>query len=100
MSPLRTQVTWIPPKKHPKPLGGTHKKLMRKVYPLAAGYPRIVASELSPDYAPIGPHQKEFIPLGEIPEVEETFGYYEGYYGFHNGRVGIAESTCSARFFA
>eukprot|EP00606_Chrysophyceae_sp_TOSAG23-5_P000182 GSChrysophyteH2.ASY1.ANO1.254.1 assembled CDS len=42
-----------------------------------------------------------FVELGEVPQVESTFSYYEAVYGVMNEhQVGISESTCSAVYAA
>jgi dipeptidase len=52
---------------------------------------------LSPAYAPVG-DQKETVPLGTIPQVEETYGYWDIAYGMQNEfGLSMAESTCNAK---
>jgi len=68
----------------------------RPLYNVNAFYPRIVDAERSPEYAPV--HGQEVSePLGYIPQVEETFGYWDTDYGVQNEKgLSIGESTCTA----
>mmetsp|Transcript_27969 Transcript_27969/g.64550 ORF Transcript_27969/g.64550 Transcript_27969/m.64550 type:complete len:669 (+) Transcript_27969:53-2059(+) len=70
---------------------------MRPLYNFQDGYPRIVSSSRAPEYAPVD-DQKDFEPLGYIPQVEKTYGYWDMDYGAQN-EVGlsIGESTCTAK---
>merc|ERR1719375_2838769 len=70
---------------------------LRPLYQWLTGYPRVVAPELSPEYAPVG-SQVESVPLGHIPQIAETYGYWDTVYGVQN-EVGltIGESTCTAK---
>jgi len=57
----------------------------------------MVSSELSPEYAGVN-GQQETVPIGYIPQVEETWGYWDTNYGVQNERgLSIGESTCTAR---
>lgn len=69
---------------------------MRPLYVFDSGYPRIVDGARSPDYAAVD-GQETSTPLGYIPQVLETYGYWDTDYGVHN-EVGlvIGESTCTA----
>jgi len=69
---------------------------MRPLYKVAASYPRILDGSRAPDYAPVD-GQVPMVPLGFIPQVPETFAYWDLDYGLQN-EVGlsIAESTCTA----
>jgi len=70
----------------------------RPLYPWFAGYPRVVSAELAtPDYAPVD-GQVATTPLGHIPQVPETWAYWDTDYGVQNEwGVSIGESTCTAR---
>lgn len=70
---------------------------VRPLYYWSPGYPRIVSSALSPEYAPVH-GQKESTPIGQIPQVAETWGYWDTDYGVQNEKgLSIGESTCTAR---
>jgi len=74
------------------------KKSVRPVYPtLDGGYPRLVTEHRGPEYEPRD-GQKLTTPLGFIPQVEYTHGYWDNEYGLMND-VGLAmgETTCSAK---
>jgi len=80
----------VPRKKWPK--GST-----RKLYNWADGYPRVVAPELSPDYAPMHGQEKSGY-LAEIPQVPETWAYWDMDYGVVNEwGLAIGESTTTAK---
>ncbi|EQC29652.1 hypothetical protein SDRG_12656 [Saprolegnia diclina VS20] len=69
----------------------------RPVYDFNGGYPRLVAKERGPHYAPVE-GQALTTPLGFIPQVEHTYAYFDQDYGMMNEvRLSIAESTCSAK---
>jgi dipeptidase len=55
----------------------------RPLYKWADGYPRVVSSQLSPEYAPVD-GQQEFVPIGQIPQVRETYAYWDFDYGVQN----------------
>ncbi|CAK0799977.1 unnamed protein product, partial [Prorocentrum cordatum] len=69
---------------------------MRPLYHFALGYPRVVAAERSPEYAPVAGQLPSRV-LGYIPQVPQTYGYWDTTYGVQN-EVGlsIGESTCTA----
>lgn len=69
----------------------------RPVYATVKGYPRLVTHHRGPMYAPLK-GQEVHTPLGHIPQVRHTYGYYEQNYGLVN-EVGlaIAESSVSSR---
>ncbi|CAE8712273.1 unnamed protein product, partial [Polarella glacialis] len=84
------RLTRVPRKKWPK---GS----LRPLYKWADGYPRVVSAALSPEYAPVG-GQKEFVAIGHIPQVEETWAYWDADYGIQNEKgVAIGESTTTGR---
>ena len=73
---------------------------MRPIFYAPENYPRYVGSARGkiPAYEPVG-KQKAFEPIGHIPEVAQTYSYYEETYGALNEhQVGIGESTCSGVF--
>jgi len=83
------RLTRVPRRKWPK---GSQRPL----YKVTAWYPRLVDAERSPEYAPVG-DQVPSVPLGYIPQVEETWGYWDMDYGAQNEwGVSIGESTCTA----
>jgi dipeptidase len=52
---------------------------------------------LSPEYAPVD-GQQEFVPIGQIPQVRETYAYWDFDYGVQNEMgLAIGESTCTAK---
>jgi dipeptidase len=52
---------------------------------------------MAPDYAPVD-GQAEFVPIGYIPQVPQTWAYWDTDYGVQNERgLSIGESTCTAR---
>mmetsp|Transcript_19548 Transcript_19548/g.34504 ORF Transcript_19548/g.34504 Transcript_19548/m.34504 type:complete len:667 (+) Transcript_19548:57-2057(+) len=70
---------------------------MRPLYHWTIGYPRVVSSQLSPEYAPVEP-QRETVPIGYIPQVSETWAYWDTDYGVQNEKgLSIGESTCTAK---
>ncbi len=58
---------------------------MRPVYRFRDGFPRVVAKDRAPDYAPEGA-QKESTILGYIPEVPHTYAYWDQEYAMINER--------------
>eukprot|EP00928_Gymnodinium_smaydae_P029861 TRINITY_DN22371_c0_g1_i2.p1 TRINITY_DN22371_c0_g1~~TRINITY_DN22371_c0_g1_i2.p1 ORF type:complete len:596 (+),score=90.89 TRINITY_DN22371_c0_g1_i2:28-1788(+) len=69
----------------------------RPLHYFLPGYPRVVVKERSPEYAPVN-GQKETVPIGYIPQVPETFAYWDTDYGVQNEKgLSIGESTCTAR---
>lgn len=72
----------------------------RPIYWDTEDYPRFVGSGRGTCYAPKA-GEKPYEPIGSIPQVPHTFGYYEQTYGALNEHgVGIGESTCSGMFGA
>ena len=93
--------------------GNTYAKgAKRKVYYSPESYPRYVGDDprapsgAVPQYLEQNCAEGEknctpFVELGEIPQVQATFSYYEAVYGVMNEhQVGISESTCSAVYAA
>ncbi|KAF4047255.1 Peptidase family C69 [Phytophthora infestans] len=71
---------------------------MRHVYNVQPGYPRLVSSQRGPEYEPKSDQEQLMTPLGEIPEVPHTYGYFDQDYGFMNEvQLSIGESTSGAR---
>ena len=59
-------------------------------------YPRLVCHERSVFYDT--PGYPASIPIGEIPQVEHTYGYFDGSYGIMNEhQLMIGECTCGAK---
>lgn len=80
----------------------------RAVYEFNAGYPRLVVNDRGPNYKPkeLEPvnssdtkrFEELFVPLGYIPQISNTYGYYDQDYGIINDmQLSMAESTCGAR---
>lgn len=73
------------------------KNTLRPLYNVQAAYPRVVDASRSPDYAPFGDQQSP-VPLGYIPQIAETFAYWDLDYAMQNEKgVSIGESTCDAK---
>jgi dipeptidase len=70
---------------------------MRPLHNWADGYPRVVNAARSPEYAPVG-DQEETPVLAYIPQVSETYAYWDLDYGVQN-EVGLSmgESTSTAK---
>jgi len=69
---------------------------VRPLYHWRDPYPRVVSSILSPEYAPVE-GQGEFKPIGNIPQVPETWAYWDTDYGLQNEwGLSIGESTATA----
>jgi len=87
--PNDIRLTRVPRRKWPK---GS----MRPLYNVLATYPRTVDAERSPEYAPVD-GQKQSQPLAHIPQVEETYAYWDLDYGLQNEMgLSMGESTCTA----
>merc|ERR1719343_977492 len=71
---------------------------MRPLHNWVPGYPRVVTNATgAADYFPVN-GQKETPPIGFIPQVPETFAYWDTDYGVQNEKgLSIGESTCTAR---
>jgi len=90
------RITKVPRRK--RPAGIKDSEWLRPVYADEISYPRIKDPNRSPEYAE-GKDGNNAL-LGHIPEVDETYAYWDGYYGLQNEhQLSIGESTCSARFF-
>ncbi|KAF1784081.1 Winged helix-turn-helix DNA-binding domain [Phytophthora cactorum] len=57
---------------------------MRHVYNVQPGYPRLVTSQRGSEYEPKNDQEQLMTPLGEIPQVPHTYGYFDQDYGFMN----------------
>lgn len=77
----------------------------RPIYGPRFDYPKFIGAERSPDYderlvqrgSDLYPWTQNR-PLGEIPQVRETYSYLEGNYGVLNAhQLGIGESTCAGK---
>jgi dipeptidase len=70
----------------------------RHLYAWRAGYPRVVSNDLrTPDYEPAEGETLDE-PLGSIPQVSETWAYWDTDYAVQNEwGVSIGESTCTAK---
>ncbi|CAJ1397073.1 unnamed protein product [Effrenium voratum] len=65
----------------------------RKLYEWHIPYPRMAAEDLAPEYAPTK-GQEVFPAIGELDQVEETWGYWDTEYGMQNEwGLSIGEST-------
>jgi hypothetical protein len=63
-------------------------------------YPRFVGKNRGQTYLPAA-GQAESEPIGEIPQVEHTYAYFEANFGIQNEhQLSIGETTCSARIKA
>jgi len=70
---------------------------LRPLYHWQFGYPRIVSAQHSPEMAPVG-DQKETEPLAHIPQVPETWAYWDTEYGVQNEwGVAMGGGTCTAK---
>lgn len=88
-SPNDVRLVRVPRKRWPK---GSQ----RPIYNVQANYPRIVSTERAPDYAPVH-DQEDFVPMAHIPQVEETYAYWDLDYGLQNEfGLSIGETTCTA----
>lgn len=87
-----TDVRWVRVPRRKWPAGS-----MRPLYNWNDGYPRVVSADLGPDYEPVG-DQKLTQPVGYIPQVPETYAYWDMDYGAQNEEgLSIGESTCTCR---
>ncbi|KAL7691385.1 putative peptidase C69, dipeptidase A [Plasmopara halstedii] len=71
---------------------------MRHVYNLQPGYPRLLTLQRGNNYKPKNDREHLMTPLGEIPQVPHTYGYFDQDYGFMNEvQLSIGESTSGAK---
>lgn len=85
------RLTFVPPKSNKD---GT----VRPVYPQQITYPRYVGYGRGAFYHPDQhPGYNMTVPLGYIPEVKSTYGYYESLQPLMNDQgLGLGESSCGA----
>ena len=86
-----TRLFKVPPMDHPP-------NSQRPVYPYIGDYPRFVGTTRGDDNYIKKPGMVDTKPMGYIPQVAHTNGFYDGYFGLLNDQgLGIAESTCASR---
>ena len=75
---------------------------MRQIFPDNEDYPRFVGAGRGVPYEPlVGDDSSETKSIGEIPQVRETFAYWDaGYAVMNEHQVSIGESSCSASIMA
>jgi len=70
---------------------------MRPVYTFDLQYPRFVGYGRGKFYHPFPGHEILSKPVGHIPEVKSTYGYYENALPLMNEKgLGMGESSCAA----
>ena len=71
----------------------------RAVYPVVSGFPRLVTNDRGELYRPQhSTNMPVMTPLGYIPQVPRTYGYFDQDYGMMNDvQLAIGESTCGAK---
>ncbi|MBT8224741.1 MAG: dipeptidase [Dactylosporangium sp.] len=80
----------VPPQDHPE-------GAQRPVFGLCSRYPRLVTDERGPGYDTAG--YPRTVPIGHIPQVQHTYGYFDGNYGVMNEHnLMIGECTNAATF--
>lgn len=83
------RIIHVPPQDHPK-------GARREVFGLAGRYPRLVTTERGHGY---DTGELPTTPLGFIPQVRHTFGYYDGNHGIMNEHdLMIGECGDAARY--
>jgi len=92
------------------PAGNWPEGSMRPIFASPENYPRYVGNERGGDVPAYLPENCQagntaqcspFVRIGEIPQVNHTYAYFEATYGTMNEhQVSIAESTCSGVFVA
>lgn len=71
----------------------------RDVYPENYRYPRLVSQDRGPNYLPPSSSYDDTVPLGKIPQVENTYAYFDGNYGIMNEHnLMMGECTNGAKF--
>ena len=88
-----SRLSYVPPARH-KP--GS----MRDIYPTIDEYPKFIGDAFGKTFLPL-PGQALTKPIGQIPQVEATHGYYLNGYAIQNDcELSFGESTASAVFRA
>jgi len=84
------RLAYVPAKTHS--VGAT-----RPVYTFDGQYPRMVGYGRGKFYHPFPGHEILSEPVGHIPEVNSTYGYYENLLPLMNEKgLGMGESSCAA----
>jgi len=85
------RLCYVPPKDFPD-------GAMKPVYFATEDFPRFIGTDRGDCYFPKD-DEVPYEPIGYIPQVKHTYGFFEATYGLINEvGVGIGESTCSAVF--
>uniref|UniRef100_A0A7S2HNW7 Dipeptidase n=1 Tax=Zooxanthella nutricula TaxID=1333877 RepID=A0A7S2HNW7_9DINO len=83
------RLTFVPPR--------MHKEATRPVFTYNLSYPRFVGYGRGAFYHPKHESDPLYVPVGHIPEVKSTFGYYEATEPLMNDQgLGLGESSCAA----
>lgn len=83
------RLTYVPPRKH--------QEAMRPVFTFNLSYPRWVGFGRGEFFHPARQGAPLTKPVGEVPEVKSTFGYYEATEPLINDQgLGFGESSCAA----
>lgn len=87
------RIAFIPAAKH-------EAGSQRPIWPDLESYPRFVGTARGSTYHALD-GQKDTQPIGSIPQISETHGYYEANYAIQNDcQLSFGESTASAMFKA
>ncbi|KAH9081352.1 hypothetical protein LEN26_021343 [Aphanomyces euteiches] len=74
----------------------TSSSLTRDVFLFSPQFPRHVGTSRSPSYNETAWPQS--VPIAKIPQIRETYGYFEGIHGIVNEhQLAFGQSTCGAR---
>jgi len=88
-----SRLSYVPPARHK---AGS----MRDIYPTIDEYPKFIGDAFGKTFLPL-PGQALTKPIGQIPQVEATHGYYLNGYAIQNDcELSFGESTASAVFRA
>ncbi len=94
------RIIYVPAKDHEH---GANRQVFNEYY----RYPRIVSHERGPNYEPSAHHVSESTspiqsltkPIGYIPQVKHTYGYFDGNYGIMNEHnLMMGECTNGAKY--